>query len=175
MSGRAAFQEWYRNSPYLQGAATFSSSDMNLTGSHDAFRVKAAETTANFFSLLGINPVVGRTFTRDEDILGYNAVAVIGHGLWQQFFGGDPGVVGKSLDLNGTRLTIIGVAPASFDYPGKTAIWIPTAFDIDKDTKTRSIFVPDDWAVEAGHHAGKGARNVSGGDPAHQSKNPYKR
>jgi predicted permease len=135
MSGRAAFQEWYRNSPYLQDAAAFSSSDMNLTGSHDAFRVKAAETTANFFSLLGINPVIGRTFTTDEDILGHNAVAVIGHALWQQLFGGDPGVVGKSLDLNGARVTIIGVAPASFDYPGKTTIWIPTVFDFEKIPK----------------------------------------
>jgi len=135
LNGRAAFTAWHRRNPYLESAATFSSSDMNLAGDRDALRVKVAETSANFFQLLGITPIVGRTFAADEDILGHNAVAVISYGLWQQFFGGEPGVSGASLHVNGTRLTIIGVAPASFDYPERTTIWIPTVFDIEKMPK----------------------------------------
>src|SRR6185312_2033596 len=140
LSGRAAFTEWRTHSSYLQDAATFSSSDMNLAGRPTAFRVKATETSANFFSLFGVEALVGRTFAPDEDILGHNNVAVIGYGLWQQVFGGDPEIIGKSLDLNGSPSTIIGVAPASFDYPAKTAVWIPTAFNIEKVPKHGAFF-----------------------------------
>lgn len=141
MNGRAAFQAWLGGNPYLQGAAAFSASEMNLIGNREAFRVKVAETSANFFSLLGANPVVGRSFAPDEEILGHNAVAVISYGLWQQFFGGDPGVLNKSININGHRLDIRGVAPASFDYPGKTSIWIPTVFDFEKIPKRGAFLI----------------------------------
>jgi len=141
INGRVAFQAWSRNSSYLQGAAAFSASEMNLIGSRDAFRVKVAETSANFFSLLGANPVVGRSFAPDEDILGHNAVAVISYGLWQQFFAGDPAALHKSININGKPLEVIGVAPASFDYPGKTSVWIPTVFDVEKIPKRGAFLI----------------------------------
>jgi predicted permease len=141
MSGRTAFTVWYRQSSYLQSAAAFSSSEMNLTGERDALRVKVAETSANFFQLFGTKPVLGRTFASDEDVLGHNAVVVISYGVWQQLFGGDPGVTGTSLHVNGARLTIIGVAPANFDYPGKTDIWMPTVFDFEKIPKRGAFLI----------------------------------
>jgi predicted permease len=140
MRGRAAFTEWSHLSPYLQSAATFSSSEMNLTRERDAFRIKAAETSANFFQLLGVKPVVGRTFAPDEDISGHNAVAVISFSLWQQLYGGNPDVAGTSLHVNDALVTVIGVAPASFDYPSKTTIWMPTVFDFEK-TPRRGAFL----------------------------------
>ena len=132
INGRAAFMGWHRKSPYLQNAAAFSLSDMNLAGDRDALRVKVAETSANFFKVLGVSPVVGRTFGQDEDISGRDQVAVISYGLWQQIYGGDPEVAGRLMRVNGMPLTIIGVAPSSFDYPGKMNIWIPTIFDFEK-------------------------------------------
>jgi predicted permease len=141
LNGRAAFTAWYRSSPYLESAAALSSSEVNLARERDAFRIRAAETSSNFFRLLGTNPVVGRTFAPDEDIPGHNAVAVISYSLWQQLFGGDPDVAGKDLRVNGARLTVIGVAPASFDYPGKTAIWMPTVFDFEKVPKRGAFFI----------------------------------
>lgn len=138
--GRAKFHAAYRGSPFLESAAAFSLSEMNLTGRQHAFRLKAAETSANFFSLLGIRAVAGRTFAPDEDIQGHDAVAVIGYGLWQELFAGDPAAIGKSLQLNGVKLTIIGVSPASFDYPGKATIWIPTVFDFAKIPKSGAFF-----------------------------------
>lgn len=141
MNGRAAFQAWSRSSSYLQGTAAFSASEMNLIGNRDAFRVGVAETSANFFSLLGANPVIGRSFAPDEDILGHNAVAVISYSLWQQFFGGDPAVLNKSININGRPLDVVGVAPASFDYPGKTSVWIPTVFDVEKIPKRGAFLV----------------------------------
>src|SRR5271165_6143279 len=74
LSGRAAFSDWYRHSAYLANAAAISPSEMNLTGEREAFRVKVAETSSNFFRLLGTNSVIGRTFAPDEDIPGHNEV-----------------------------------------------------------------------------------------------------
>lgn len=141
MKGRAAFTEWRSHSSYLQSAATFASAEMNLTGDRGALRVKIAETSANFFDMLGMKAAAGRTFAADGDVFGHGAVAVISYGLWQQVFGGVPEVTGKVLHINGARLTVIGVAAANFDYPGKTAVWTPTVFDYERVPK-RGVFFP---------------------------------
>jgi predicted permease len=130
-NGRAAFAEWSRRNRYLDAAAAFSISEMNLKGKRDALRVKVAETSANFFQLLGTDAVVGRTFTGDEDKPGQTSVAVISHNLWRQWFGGVHDVAGSSLQLNGAVFTVIGVAPPGFDYPGNTGVWVPTVFDFE--------------------------------------------
>jgi predicted permease len=138
--GRAAFYRHLSASRYLSDAATFSIADMNLGISGDAVRVKVAETSAQFFQTLGVEPAFGRSFAADEDMEGRDAEAVISYGLWQQQLGGHPAVLGKTITLNGTPVTVIGVAPPSFDYPGKTAVWIPSAFDFQKVSKGGVIF-----------------------------------
>ena len=128
-SGRAAYFGWRDSSPYLANAAAYFPTPMNLGTASQSTRIPVAEVSANFFALLGSEPALGRNFTPDEDVQGHDSVAVIGHALWQQFFGGDPRVLGATIHLNGTPVTVIGVAPATLDYPGKTAIWTPTIFD----------------------------------------------
>jgi predicted permease len=128
-NGRESFYDWWRNSSYLQSAATFSASEMNLNGDRDALRVKVAETSSNFFTVLGTNAAFGRTFAADEDVPGRAGVAVISYALWQQAFGSNPSALGKALHLNGVPVTIIGVARPRFDYPARTALWISTAFN----------------------------------------------
>ena len=129
--GHNAVKQWAAVSAYLQDATTFSSSEMNLTRERDAYRVNATETSSNFFKLLGVEPAVGRTFGTDEDITGHNAVAVISFSLWQQLYGGNPAIRGTLIHVNGAPFTIIGVAPANFDYPKKTSVWMPTVFDFE--------------------------------------------
>jgi putative ABC transport system permease protein len=130
-NGHAAFKAWQDHSSYLQQAATFSTSDMNLNSGRDALRVRVAETSANFFALLGAECGLGRTFAPEEDMTGQNHVAVISHRLWLQSFGGDPAVLGAIVHLNGAALTVIGIAQPRFDYPGNVDIWIPTVFDFE--------------------------------------------
>jgi predicted permease len=108
---------------------------MNLAWRNGAVPVRVAETSANFHRLLGMTPVVGRTFSPDEDKPGHTNLAVISYSLWQQLFGGDFGVTGSSIQLNGVLLTVIGVAPPQFDYPGTTSVWIPTVFDSERVPK----------------------------------------
>lgn len=142
LEGRSAFTAWQARSLYLEGAAGFTSSEMNLTGRGDALRVKVAETSANFFQLLGAGALLGRTFAAGEDAAGHAVVAVISHSLWQQRFGGSPGVTGATLELNGGRVTVIGVAPPRFDYPGKTDVWTSSLFSFETMPK-QGAFVPE--------------------------------
>ena len=128
---RAKFAEWRDHSPYLDSAAAFSTSEMNLNFGRDALRVRVTETSANFFALLGVSGNLGRMFVPEEDTTGQNHVAVISHRIWQQSYGGDPSVIGSTAHLNGAALTIIGVAPPRFDYPGDVDVWIPTVFDFE--------------------------------------------
>lgn len=129
--GRTAFYGWRNDSPYLQDAATFSRSDMNLAGRNGARRVGVTETSANFHQLLGMKPAAGRTFASNEDQPGHASTAIVSYSLWQQLFGGTPSAIGSTVELNGVLFTVIGVAPPGFDYPRATHIWIPTVFDFE--------------------------------------------
>ena len=130
-NGHAGFAEWRNHSSYLDSAATFSTSEMNLNSGRDALRVRVTETSANLFSLLKVQADLGRTFVPEEDRTGENHVIVISHRLWQQAYGGNPSVIGSVAHLDGAALTIIGVASSRFDYPGNVDVWAPTVFDFE--------------------------------------------
>jgi putative ABC transport system permease protein len=99
---------------------------LNLTGTGEPQRVIAGMMTAEGFSALGARPLVGQLFSADNERTGNDAVAVIGEGLWRSAFGGDRAVIGKSIELNGRKRTIVGVLPASFDFPAeRTQLWLP--------------------------------------------------
>ncbi|HTR65946.1 MAG TPA: ABC transporter permease [Terriglobales bacterium] len=129
------FHDWRQQSTYLADAALFEEIDANLGGGRVGSRAHVAQTSGNFFSLLGVHPALGRTFGPEDDVdgtgwgsPGSNAAAVIGYGLWQQLFGGDPRALGSTIRADGNPLTIIGVAPPEFDYPNKAVLWKPAAF-----------------------------------------------
>ncbi len=128
-SGRNAVDAWRKGSQYLEDAAFYNAQPMNLGIGQESFRVTVCETEANFLKVLGTETEFGRGFAVEEDVPGRNGVAVIGYGLWQQAFGGDPKAVGSTIRLNEVPLTVIGVAPLNFDFPDKTAVWTPTAYD----------------------------------------------
>jgi len=129
------FHQWRLHSAYLADAALFEEFDANLGGMRVGSRAHVAQTSWNFFSVLGVQPVLGSGFAAGEDVdgsgwglPGRNAVAVIDYGVWQQLFGGDPKVLGATIRLDGMPLTVVGVAPPGFDYPGKAVLWKPAAF-----------------------------------------------
>jgi predicted permease len=134
-AGRKAFQAWHHSSAYLADAAGYATNEMNIGLGGDAVRAGVAETTANFLAMLGSEPEFGRGFAPDEDVPGRDNVAVIGYALWQQYLGGNPGVLGSAIRLNGVPVTVIGVAPPGFDYPNRTAVWTPTVYDLDRIPK----------------------------------------
>jgi predicted permease len=108
---------------------------MSLTGAAKPERIYGALTTANYFDVLGIRPILGRTFLPEEGTPGAGAaVVVIGYAVWQNHFAGDPQVVGKTIQINRHPYSVIGVAPR--DFTGcktglRTDLWIPLSMDRD--------------------------------------------
>jgi putative ABC transport system permease protein len=89
--------------------------------------LKTTFTTANLFSLLGVEPMIGRDLTRADDEPKAPKVMLISERLWKKTFGGDPGVIGRDIRLDGTARTVVGVMPAGFRFPSQTDIWVPMA------------------------------------------------
>ena len=117
--------------------AAFTESGYNLTGGCvgdgcEPERVAAALSTANLFTVLGVSPLVGRAFTADEESEGRDGVVLIAHGLWVRQFGADPGIVGRTIRLNGRERLVVGVMPRRFAFPtSETDVWVPLALPQD--------------------------------------------
>jgi len=112
----------------FEDMAAFNDRSFNLTGTGDPARVVGVWTTASLFSVLGVEPMLGRAFTEEEEEPGKDLVVILSNGLWQRRFGGDPGIVGQPINMNGVNRTVLGVMPASFAFPEKkTELWIPLA------------------------------------------------
>lgn len=106
--------------------------NFNLTGVGEPVEVPVARVTPNFFSVLGVRPELGRTFSRDEGRPEGKPVAILSNALWRSRFNSNPEVVGKAVDLDGTPTTIIGVLPAvaRFPFVGTADVWSPRYFEI---------------------------------------------
>ena len=103
----------------------------NLIGRGEPERIRGASITIDYLSTLGVKPVLGRTFSANEDRTGGPAVALISYALWQDHFGGNTSVVGASLNLDGRIYTVMGVMPPGFDLPDAAQIWTPFQVDIE--------------------------------------------
>ncbi len=113
-----------RNGAFEKMAA-YGRAGFNLTGVGEAERLNGANVTLDFFSILGQQPLYGRTFLQQEDTPGKNLVTILSYELWQRRFGGDPGIVGRSLNLNNVPTLVVGIMPPGFGFPDKTELWIP--------------------------------------------------
>ncbi len=109
-----------------------------------AERLLAIDATEHFFTTFGVQPALGRAFTAEEQVPGRNRVAVLTHSLWQRRFGGDPAILGRTLRLNAEPVEVIGVMPASFEYPllwGPMDMWRPVTIpSFIKDDRHNTFF-----------------------------------
>src|SRR5262249_24433300 len=96
--------------------AAFAEVPMNLTGATQPGQVDVERVSPNFFSVLGSAPVLGRGFSEGEDQPGKSNVAVLSHAIWESQFGADPNIIGKTVQLNGQSVTVVGVAAPDFDF-----------------------------------------------------------
>ncbi len=123
----ANYADWKRRNRVFEGMAALRSYTVNLADADRPEHLESRAVTSNFFSLIGIQPLLGRTFRAEEDAPGRSEVAIISRGLWVRRYGGDPGIVGKSILLSGERHTIVGVMPHGLDYPDPVDVWTPLA------------------------------------------------
>lgn len=121
------FNDWRRQSTTTSDMAVYSSisQGFNLIGEGESQRVQASYASASLFPMLGIKPVVGRSFVPEEEKAGAAPVIMLSHRLWQSQFGADPAVVNRSITLDTQRYTIVGVLPAGFQLLRWADLWMP--------------------------------------------------
>ncbi len=114
----------------FEGVGAFGDQSMNLSGEGEPERLEGQLVTANVFTLLGVQPALGRTFSPEEDQVGQHRVVVLSDALWQRRFNRDPAVINRNLILNGESFTVVGVMPRGFFFPVRESeLWIPWAME----------------------------------------------
>src|SRR2546430_16998899 len=108
------FIDWRRMNTTFSTMAAYRSTEFTLTGNGEPERLRGEMISAGFFEILGVNAIMGRTFTADEDRLGANPTCMITEALWERKFGGRRDIIGQQLVLNDVGRTVIGVLPSSF-------------------------------------------------------------
>jgi putative ABC transport system permease protein len=123
------YMDWKNAAGAFEQMASMSRGQFSYTGGAEPERLVGARVAASFFSVLGAQPELGRTFLPDDDVVGKAGVVVLSHGLWTQHFGSDPQVIGKSLTLDGESYRVIGVMRNGFQFPRGVQLWLPSEFD----------------------------------------------
>ncbi len=148
----ANYLDWERQNHVFERMAIYSYHGFTLTGGDKPEQIDACAVTSGFFATLGIQPVLGRAFTPEEDQPGRSNVVVLSHRLWQEHFGSNPNIVGQNIAMDGGSYLVAGVMPASFQFPDFAQMWTPMAWT-DKER-----------AVRGEHHSVVIARLAAGVD-----------
>ena len=129
------FADWRAQNHVFERMAAFHIDSFTLTGQGEAAHIPGAVVSAELFSLLGVRPALGRAFLPEEDKLGAadgGLVVILSHRLWQERFGADPGIVGRTIELDNRSFTVVGVMPAGFQFPiqaGPIDFWTTVAVE----------------------------------------------
>jgi putative ABC transport system permease protein len=124
----------------FESLASFGHAPRTLTGAGEAVRVFSAQVTTDFFRVLRLNPIAGRSFAAGDDQPGRDRIALVGHDLWRARFGASLDLVNKSITLDGIPHTVIGILPPGFAYPPDTQVWTPIEIrELPNLTMTRPV------------------------------------
>ena len=125
----ANFLDWREQNQTFEALAAFRYWGYVLTGTTEPERLRGMRVSADFFQILRVEPAIGRLFLKGEDESGAEPVIIMGHGLWQRRFGGDPNLVGQSVVLDGQNYTVAGILPADFQFRERPVdVWVPLVF-----------------------------------------------
>ena len=120
------YLDWQAQNHTLEATSLYTWGRLfNASGTGQPEPVLALSTQANFFSVLGVQPLLGRNLAPGEDQAGKNHVALLSYGLWQRRFSGNPGALRAPINLDSEPYTIIGILPRGFQFPSRTEVWIP--------------------------------------------------
>jgi putative ABC transport system permease protein len=133
----ANYLDWQGQSSVFDAMSIFHGTTMTVTGKDQPEAVRGMVVSSEFFRVIGATPVIGRTFTPEEDTDGHGNVVVLSYSFWQSRFGGDLQAVGKSLTLNRRPYSVIGVMPARFQFPDQGEYLVPLGWT-DKDRAVRN-------------------------------------
>ena len=137
------FLDWVRDNRTFSALAAWQATDFNLTGMGQPERVPVQRVSAAFFPLLGVKPAIGRVFRNEEDQIGAAPVALISGGFWKRKFASSPEALGKTLTMDGTAYTVIGVIPADFRFWGwnfhRSDVYVPIGQWSDPTFRNRRV------------------------------------
>ncbi len=137
-----AFLDARKQLTTIENISASQDTTMIITGGGKPDRYLGAAIQAVAFQMLGVEPVVGRWFRVEENEPGAEPVVMLGHNLWQQRYAGNPGVVGKTVQVNGMMATIIGVMPKGWRFPEAADLWMPLRFDEKKEKRGAFFLTP---------------------------------
>jgi predicted permease len=123
------FADWKSQNDIFEGMGASTDVQYTLTGIGEPSVVIAYSFSSDYFRVMGVPPFLGRTFLPEEEQRGRNHVAVLSYSFWQNRLGGDRDAVGKTITLDGTPYTIVGVMPPDYKYPSSTELWTPFTVD----------------------------------------------
>lgn len=127
----AGYLEFREANHTFESIATFAHAQATLTGQGDATRVIGAMVTADFFRVLRVGAAVGRTFGADDGRSESDRIVIIADRLWREGFGADPGLVNRTIALNGLPHRVVGIMPHGFSYPADATYWMPLVVRLD--------------------------------------------
>jgi predicted permease len=134
------FLDWQRDTQTISSMAMYRNRDLNFIGKDKSDRVTSYMISADFFSTLGVAPILGRNFNADDDHVGAAPVVLLGGGFWKRTFGSSPDVIGKMITLNATSYEIVGVIPPDFTFYGRDRdVYTPIGQWNDKSFRDRRI------------------------------------
>jgi putative ABC transport system permease protein len=121
------YVDWRDQSSSYASLAAFTPASFTLTGAGEPERLQGALATANFFAVMGVEPLLGRVYTGENEVEGKDRVVVLSYGLWQRRFGGAADAIGRTLSLNGRPHEVIGVMRSELRWPERAELWVPLA------------------------------------------------
>jgi putative ABC transport system permease protein len=129
------YQDLRARTRLLEDLGVFSEGLRTIRGEGDAETVPGAQISDGVFSILRVKPILGRVFTREEDVPNGPKVVVISEELWKRRYAGDPGILGRTVEIGPRRFTVIGVMPNSFHFPERAELWLPLQLSPQQSTR----------------------------------------
>src|SRR6516165_4437438 len=128
--------DWRQQNHVFEAMASFQPADFNLAGVNEPENIGGSAVSSNNFRTLGVKPLLGRDFLPDEDKKGTQPVVILSYSLRQRRFGGEPGAIGKTLTLDGTPYTIVGVLPPQFVMYDGSQLYTPIGVQMGEERMT---------------------------------------
>ena len=144
------FVDYRKQSTVFEHLSAFTPLDLTVTGNGQAERIPSAGVSSGLFETLGVRPALGRTILPDDEQTGWPQIVVLSDGLWRRKFGGDPGVIGKTVHIEGKNMTVTGIMPPGFEFPKDAQLWQPLPFGYEEMRVRRFHFLRVIGRMKAG-------------------------
>ena len=144
----ANFFDWKKQNTVFEDVAAFGGASMTLTGDGEPEQLLGARVSSGYFAVVGVEPLLGRSFAPEEHEPGKGQVVILGHGFWQRRYGGDRNIINRNVTLDGATYTVVGVMP-----PGIYPVWPTTSGTITFDEQQQDFLMPMSFTAAVGRRA----------------------